>query len=331
MRSRYLLILFFLLTLNVNAVEGKIKVYIKSNEAVYTSQKVTVAVELLSDAFSIGDARISFPLSSKYIVKAPKSASYLGQSEVNGTDWQMVHYEYEVYALSAGEIEIPTFEISFSASMGYGQPKKEFDLQSESVHFSVKSPKGMKPDQFVLVTDNYTLSFELKPEKKRLIIGDAVEFSVIQKANAVPDILLRPIHYNSNAQIRVYNKEPELNSELKGKYDVSRIDRFTFLASTEGNVTLPAQEFVWWNTETKEVQKEKIPEITFEVLPDPQIALDIESAKKKRLVIIFTLITSLFLILWYFISPFLKSVYIKLKKEKKLSKNLYSLIKELNP
>ena len=37
-----------------------------------------------------------------------------------------VHYEYEVYALQAGEIEIAPVKSTFSASMGYGQPKKEF-------------------------------------------------------------------------------------------------------------------------------------------------------------------------------------------------------------
>jgi len=306
MKNRYLLILFVLLTLDLFAVEGKVKVFVTSQDAVYTSQKVIVAVELLSDAFSIADANIRFPSSSQYIVQAPQSAAYLGKAEVNGTDWQMVHYEYELYALSAGQIDIPAFDISFTASMGYGQPKKAFELKSEALTFKVKSPEGIKPNQFVLVTDNYSLTSEVKPDKKQLIVGDAVEFSVTQKAHNVPDILLRPMRYKSNTHIRVYEKEPLLQSELKGKYDVSRTDSFTFVASAEGNVTIAAQESVWWNSQTKKAEKESIPAIHFEIIPDPQIALDAQAAKKKKWMMIAGVAVMGLLLLWYFLRPVLK-------------------------
>lgn len=280
-----LLLLFLSLSLNLFAIDGKIKVFISSNDAIYTSQKITVSVELLSSAFSITDAKITFPASNKYIVQAPESASYLGQEEVDDEDWQMVHYDYDVYALQAGKIEIPSVLVSFTASMGYGQPKKEFALKSDALSFDVKAPAGIKNNQFVLVTDNYTLISERKPEKTQLIVGDAIELSITQKGHDVPDILLKPMDYKSNAMLRVYDKEPELKSGLKGKYDVSRTDRFTFVASGEGNVTIPSLETVWWNSETKKVQVEKIPEMTFEILADPQIAIDAKKAQQKKLLL----------------------------------------------
>jgi hypothetical protein len=293
-----LFIFFFSLSVSLFAIEGRSKVYIKSSDTIYTSQKITVSVELLTDAFSITDAKITFPASQKYIVQAPQSASYLGSEEINGTDWQMVHYEYEVYALQSGQIDIPSVNISFTASMGYGQPKKEFNLESDAVHFDVKTLKGMKKDQFVLVTDSYTLVSKIKPEKKQLIVGDAVELSVIQEAHHVPDILLRPVHYTSNTFLRVYTKEPELKSGLKGKNDVSRIDRFTFVATGEGNATLPRQELVWWNSMTQKIQVETIPEIFFEILPDPQIAIDAKKAEQKQRLLYVSIILILLFILY---------------------------------
>lgn len=293
-----LLLLFLSFSLNLFAIDGKLKVFIKSNETIYTSQKVTVSVELLTDAFSITDAKITFPASEKYMVQAPQSAAYLGKEEIDDTDWQMVHYDYEVYALQAGKIKIPSLSVSFTASMGYGQPKKEFALKSDALYFDVKAPKGVKQDQFVLVTDNYTLVSEIKPEKKQLIIGDAVELNIVQKAQNVPDILLRPIGYTSNTFLRVYTKEPELKSEMKGKYDVSRTDRFTFVAIGEGNVTVPAQETVWWNSVTEKTEVETIPEISFEILPDPQIAIDAKKAQQKQRLLYLTVTLILLLILY---------------------------------
>lgn len=284
-QSIQIVLIFISMTINLFAIDGKIKVFISPKEAIYTSQKVTVSVELLSNAFSITDAKITFPASKKYIVQAPQSASYLGREEIEDEDWQMVHYDYDVYALQAGKIEIPPLEVSFTASMGYGQPKKEFELKSEALHFDVRTPEGVKANQFVLVTDDYVLETELKPEKKQLIIGDAVELSITQKAQGVPDILFTPMAYKSDAFLRVYEKEPELQNGLKGKYDVSRTDRVTFVASGEGNVTLPVKERLWWNSMTKKVHIEKTPAYTFEILPDPQIAIDEKKAQQKKLLL----------------------------------------------
>ena len=309
-----LVFLFLFLSFDLFATEGKVKVYIKGDDTVYTSQKVTVAVELMTDAFSINDAKITFPSSDRYIVQVPKSAEYLLTVDINGSDWQLVHYEYTLYALRAGEIDIPSLPITFSASMGYGQPKKEFDLQSEALKINVKSPQGVKAGDFVLVTDNYALKSEMKPEKKQLIIGDAVEFKISQKANGVPDILLKPFVYSSNEKIRVYDKEPELKSGLKGDFDVSRTDSFTFVATAEGNVSIVAQESLWWNSSTKKVQKETLPAMHFEIIADPQIAIDAKKAEQKRMLGYLVLLALLLLLLYRFFAPSLKRWFLQRKK-----------------
>ena len=282
MLSKIILLLLVFSTSSLFAVDGKIKVFIKSNQSVYTSQKVTVSVELLSDAFSITDVKISFPISKEYISQAPKSAAYLGQAEVNEDTWQMVHYDYEVYVLKAGKIKIPAMSVNFTASMGYGQPKKEFALSSKNLYVDVKTPEGVNPDKFVLVTDNFVLESQMKPERKQLIVGDAVELKITQKAEGIPDILLKHMVYKSNAFLRVYEKEPLLENGLEGTYDVSRTDNFTFVASGEGNVTIPEQELLWWSSKTKELHTEKTPLYTFEIIPDPQIAIDAQKEQEKK-------------------------------------------------
>ena len=293
-------LLLLLVTHNLFAIEGKIRVFIPSQDEIYTSQKTTVAVELLSNAFSITNAKITFPASDRYIVQEPKSASYLGREEMGGEDWQMVHYDYEVYALRAGKVEIPSIQVSFTASMGYGQPTKEFILQSDALSFDVKVPQGVSKDHFVLVTDNFKLTTQIKPERKELIVGDAVEISVTQKAYGVPDLLLTPVVYRSNEFLRVYEKEPMLESGLKGTYDVSRTDRFTFVASMEGNVTLSAQEILWYDSKSKKISVEKIPAMQYEILPDPQIVIDAKKAQQKQLLLyvvsVFVFILGLYIV-----------------------------------
>ncbi len=307
-------LLFFFFTFDLFALEGKVKVYVKGDDAVYTSQKVTVAVELMTDAFSITDAKITFPTSAKYIVQEPKSADYLRTVDINGSEWQLVHYEYEIYTLRAGEIEIPSLSVIYSASMGYGQPKKVFHFQSEPLSIKVKSPKGVKADNFVLVTDKYVLKSEMKPEKIQLIVGDAVEFKITQKAHGISDILFKPFVYKSTDKVRIYDKEPELKSGLKGDFDVSRTDSFTFVATAEGNVTISAKEAIWWNSATKKVQKETIPAMTFEIIADPQIAIDAKKAEQKRMLGYLVLLAVLLLLFYRLSAPSLKRWLLHRKK-----------------
>jgi len=328
-----LFVLLLLLNANLFAIEGNVKLFEKSTDTVYTSQKVTVSVEVLSDALSVTDVNIHFPASAAYIVHAPKSAAYLNSVEINGTTWQMVHYDYEVYALKAGEITIPSFPISFTASMGYGQPKQEFVLKSDALAFKVDVPKGVKKNQFVLVTDNYALNATMKPEKKQLIVGDAVELTVTQKAHNVPDILLRPVVYKSNAFLRVYEKEPVLKSEMRGAFDVSRTDIFTFVANGEGNVTLAAKKILWWNSATEKTVEAALPAYTFEILPDPQIAIDAKREAQKKAIFI-ALSVLVFLILMYlFVLPKLGHYYrdIVCFVKEKIKKSTRRLDENLNP
>jgi len=230
----------------------------------------------------VNDVKITFAESEKYLLQAPQSASYLGQEEVGEDMWQMLHYDYELYALESGKIEIPPIAISFTASMGYGQPKQAFEFQSKPLFFEAKTPKGVTEDTFVLVTDTFLLQSTLTPHTNKIVVGDAVVLSVIQKANGVPDLLLMPTRYNTNAHVRVYSKEPLLQSSLKGDYDVSRTEQFTFVATLEGNVILPTQTKVWYNPQTQKVDIQKIPSLHFEILPNPQIAIDAQKSKAQK-------------------------------------------------
>jgi hypothetical protein len=290
--------LFVWFSLPLHAIDAKIKVFIPTQDAIYTSQKISISIEVLSSAFSITETQITFPASDKYLVQAPQSASYLGREEVGDEEWQMVHYDYDLYALKSGKIDIPSVLVTFTASMGYGQPKKKFELKSDALSFEVKRPEGVETDQFVLVTKAYTLELKQNPQVNRLIVGDAVEVSVTQRANQVPDILLSQVSYDPNPHMRVYTKEPLLKSGEKGIYDVSRKDSFTFVASVEGNVTFPAQQKVWYDSVKNQLHSQTIPELVYEILPDPQIAIDAQNVKRQE-VLLYTLLSVVSLVVVY--------------------------------
>ena len=293
------IIAFILLcSFSLYAIDGGVSVEIKSKQKYHIGEEIVLKVDIKTTAYSMTDSNIGLDTNSNYIVVAPNSSSSLESVEVNGTSWQVIHYEYLIYPLHYGELQIPPIDISFNASMGYGQPKKEFKLQSKALDINISKIAGAKDGEFVLVSDKYSLEFNVKPKESKLIIGDAIEIEVIQKAKNSHDILLQPIVYKSTNYFTIYPKEPILKSKLGSDFDVSRADRFTLIAKREGNTTLIGKTLFWWNRGMDIAKEEIVPDIKLEIIVDPQIAVDEKKAKTQK-TILYTFISILLLLLIY--------------------------------
>lgn len=274
--SSRILFLFVALTFGLFAVDGTISVYPVEKKDRFVSEEVVLKVDLKTTAFSIMNAKIGLENSKDYIVVAPKSAASLETVDINDTQWQVVHYEYKLYPLHAGKITIAPIDISFRASMGYGQPDSNFTFQSDALILDVSAPEGVGKEDFVLSTPNYTLKSELSPKLSetnatKIKVGDAIEFKIIQEAKNVPDILLKPIYFSENPYLKIYKEEPILKSKEVGTETIAtRTDSFTFVATKEGNVSIPSQTLIWWNPEAQVLHKEKTASLHFIVLPAPK-------------------------------------------------------------
>lgn len=311
-----ILLYFLALTLGLFAIEGDISVYLVEKERYFVSEEVVVKIDLKTDAFSITNAKIRLENSQDYVVLAPKSASSLKTVDINGTQWQVVHYEYKLYPLHAGNIGIPPFDISFNASMGYGQPDNNFTFQSDAIALEVSAPKGAEKDDFVLSTPHYSLQSGISPKLSegnatKIKVGDAIELKITQEAKNVPDILLRPIRFSEDVQFKIYSEEPILESKAAGSDTIAtRTDSFTFVAVKEGNVSIPSQTFIWWDPAGEVLHTEKTHALHFIILPNSQptasnvFANEVKQDDKPWVFII--LLACILLIAFYKIYPSIK-------------------------
>ena len=283
-----MLLFFFLFTIGLFAVEGAISVYTVEKEQRFVSEEVVLKVDLKTDAFSIKDARISLENTKDYIVVSPKSAAFLEAVDINGTQWQVVHYEYKLYSLHAGKITVSPIDISFKASMGYGQPDSNFTFLSDALILDVRAPEGVGKEDFVLSTPNYTLKSELSPKLSetnitQIKVGDAIELKITQEAKNVPDILLKPIHFSEDTHLKIYKEEPILKSKEVGTATiVTRTDSFTFVAAKEGNVSIPSQTFIWWDPAEQVLHTEKTASLNFIVLPNLKSAASLTPSEEEK-------------------------------------------------
>lgn len=287
MQSRIILV-FIALTLALFAVDGAISVYPVEKKDRFVGEEVVLKVDLKTTAFSIMNAKIGLENSKDYIVAAPKSAASLETVDINSTQWQVVHYEYKLYPLHAGKITIAPIDIAFKASMGYGQPENNFTFRSDVIILDVSAPEGVEQGEFVLSTPSYTLKSELTPKLSetnatKIKVGDAIELKIIQEAKNVPDILLKPIYFSEDTHFKIYKEEPILKSKKVGTETiVTRTDSFTFVATQEGNVSIPSQTLIWWNPTEKVLHTEKTPDLHLIVLPNPESSASLTPSEEGK-------------------------------------------------
>ena len=304
-----ILFLFIFCSSSLFGVEGAISVSTVPQKKYFISQEMIVKVDLKTTAFSITNAKIHLENSDDFIILTPKSASSIETQDIDDEDWQIVHYEYKLYPLHSGTIKIKPFSISFEASMGYGQPKKKFNLLSQTLEFNVDAPKGVKQNNFVLSTESYSLKSEISPpHTKELKVGDAITFKVIQSAKNVPDILLESKNLTKNRYFKIYEEEPLLNTDTKGSSSIAqRTDAYTYLATKEGNTTIAPQVFIWWDSKNQILHKAYTPQYDFIILPAPKTEV---IATEKDNILSFTLkFFYLFIVLFllYKIYPILRA------------------------
>ena len=258
-----ILLFSLIFVINLYGIDGAVSLSVATKEKRYTSQEVVLKIDLKTTAFSIKNSKIDLRSSDEYIIVAPQSASSIETIDINGTDWQIVHYEYMLYPLRDGRITIPRVAMSFDASMGYGQKSQRFDLHSHELNLNIDTPKGAKEGEFVLSTPRYTLSSTLDGSRDesnltRLKVGDAITLQIRQEALNIPDILLSPSRYAESQYFKIYPKEPLLESKIEGDDRVSsRIDSYTFVATKEGNTTIPIESIVWWNPNEEHLYSEE--------------------------------------------------------------------------
>ena len=283
------LLLLLCLPVSVVAIQGEVELNITQDSNLWIGQKIVANLTVKTDAYSISDLRVDTLGNDELIIIKPESAAYKESETIGDTQWQKTVFEYVIYPMRAGDISIKPFKVTFSASMGYGQPKKNFQLTTQAIQLEVAKPKGAKDTVFVLTSSEFSLQVSYKPDVNELKVGDAFERIVSIRAVDVPDLLLQPVPVyqdsatNEEAYFKVYRNEPILSEQdNEGQKIATRIEQDTFVASHEGVVTLPEIEMVWWHPQLQELASIVIPAKTMTILSNPLLNAEQDSEQENQ-------------------------------------------------
>ncbi len=278
----FLLLLF--LSAAAFAIQARVELSIQQDSKLWVGQKIVASLSVKTDAYTLTDLRVDTQSGDEVIIIKPQSAAFKSSEIINDVQWQIVVYEYIIYPMHAGDIRLNPFQVEFSASMGYGQPKQRFNLQTSPLSLQVSKPEGVSENDFVLTTNKLALDVTYTPAftqgQDTLKVGDAFERKVTISAENVPDFLLQPVpEYaatgsNEQAPFKVYRSEPvlsETNSSdiATAKVIARRIETDTFVASFASTAVIPEIVMYWWDPQQQKLHQQRIPAKTLKIIPDP--------------------------------------------------------------
>ncbi|MDX2345249.1 MAG: BatD family protein [Legionella sp.] len=131
-------------------------------------------------------------------------------------------------------------------------------------HFT---PSTWLPAKVLSVQENYNQS------DSHLSEGSTLTRTITLKASGLPAELFPPIEPKTNDTFKIYPEQPVRNNAIMGDTVIGNVTiKINYLFNHSGAITIPEQQFVWFNTETQQTSKVTLPAKTFQIIADSSSA-----------------------------------------------------------
>ena len=262
----------------VAGLQGDIRFKAGREGATWLGQELELQLDLWSDGVSFGDQLFVLPeVKGAYLLQGDSSTVKLNENR-DGVAWQGLRYTFLLYPQRAGRLEVPPFEVRFSARAGYGSEPVGFKFQTPVLFIDARLPPGADASGLVVTSTDFTMEASWKPGSMKdgpanLQVGDAITLQVTRRARDVPGMVFAPLPEFSIEGLGVYPDAAQVNDQInRGDLTGSRTDSVTFICEREGNYEIPELRFPWWDPEQDVLADKVIPARELVVVANPAYA-----------------------------------------------------------
>ena len=258
--------------------QGEIRFRPASEGSTWVGQELQLQLELWSDGLSFGDQLFVLPeVSGGFLLQADSNTVKLSENR-DGVAWQGLSYTLLFYPQREGRLEIPSFEVRYTASTGYGSAPTPFQFQTSPLFVDARLPPGADRGGLLVTTGSFELESSWKPRiagdgPVQLKVGDALSLEVTRRAEEVPGMVFAPLPVFSIDGLGVYPASPAVNDRInRGALTGNRTDAITFVCEREGSYEIPEMRFQWWDPERQTLSEKLIPAVQLAVAANPAYA-----------------------------------------------------------
>jgi hypothetical protein len=253
-------------------LEARVRAGLETTGEVWVGQQIGLSVDILTTGFTFAKQRIHLPQVIGALVLEDAVTTINLSEDIEGKRWQVLRYRYPMFVQRAGYIEVPSINVAFEVSKGYGRDGVAFDLGTDRVSLSVLRPPGVTDLQNLVTTTRFNLDVAVTPTADSWQVGDAFTRTITRAATGVSGMAFEPLPLPEIAGVAVYPDDQVIeDSSNRGELKGSRVDAVTFVLQAAGDVKLPAMALQWWDPVAAELHRETIPALTLNVVPNPAL------------------------------------------------------------
>jgi len=257
---------------------------------------------------------------------------------INGTRYTILNFDFFVFPLKSGELEIPVIELIYSTPLEGDYKGKEYTKTTKLIKLNVKESFDNISDDQWIPARSYSVSEEWSKNLSKLKVGDVVEHTLRISTTGTISALIPESKKIDIPFGKLYSKSPRLTFENdRGELSAIRIERNSVLIEKPGEYKIPKQEFLCWNyssgkmikrvIETKKIVVEDNPDLAIlKTVQDSLIAvqnlsIETDEETKSYLDYISSVVYGIALILILY--KFIVFIYTGLNKDRERKKELY--------
>lgn len=261
-----------------DTLQGDLRFQAARSEPVWVGQELELYLEIWSDGFSFSGQSFVLPDVPGGFLLQPDSSTLKLNEKRGGASWQGLRYTFLLYPQRAGLLEVPAFDIRFSARAGFGTEPASFVFRTEPLTVESKLPPGADPGGLLVTSADFRLDASWRPERPvegpiDLRVGDALTLEVVRRAGDVPGMVFAPLPRFEIDGLSAYPDRPEVNDRVnRGELTGNRTDRVTFVCEREGSFEIPGLTFQWWDPVDEVLETREIDPLRIEVAANPAFA-----------------------------------------------------------
>lgn len=271
----FMLLTGLLLPLSLSAQDNEVKAGVsistEQDNDIWAGQQVTLDLDLKTTGFSFSNSHFNLPeVNGAFLMQTDTTTVKLTE-KIDGQDWQIVRYPLALYPQKAGQLDIPSINVRFTTSAGFGSEEKAFEFQTEPLKLNVKLPPGAKPGDLVITTSSFELEYDWQPTTAITKTGDAVTLTVSRRADDISAMLLPPIPVFRTEGLASYPQTPEISDKTdRGDLTGVRTDSITWVVEKPGTYEIPGIRFQWWDPDNRELKQQIVSGLSLDILPSEE-------------------------------------------------------------
>jgi hypothetical protein len=259
-----------------NGQEAGVRISVPDGNECWVGQRVALVVELLAPGYFSGAATFEPADPPGMLLLPPNGSPVVGSEEINGVSYTVQRHELSAFIRRAGEQFIPAISVRFQFKRSpLSRDKEEVSLKTNAVRINAKLPPGAETSRGIISARDLQVEESWKPDPAaaNLKLGSAMTRTITFTAPDVPAMAFPPFRPGAIEGLGIYQKEAEvLDHSERGALTGKRRETIVYVCQREGQFSVPAAKFIWWDLGLKELHTVLLPARTFTVAPNPALA-----------------------------------------------------------